>query len=218
MTLSSFRRLVRPTGKGSILIIALMLISSAGLRIAPGAGGALAQASQLPTTAYAPDDQSEGAYGVRKEEAGHLSPTQVSATADRSEMSGLIQALSARETMVAEREKQLELRLRALSVADGEIEKRIAALSETEASLRATLALADQAAEKDLSRLTSVYESMKPKEAAALFEEMEPAFAAGFLGRMTPMAAADVMAGLSPQVAYTISVILAGRNASAPKN
>lgn len=216
--LSSLKRVLRPSGRGSILIIAMMLISSAGLRIAPGAGGAFAQASQLPTTALASEDQVIGSSGSGSKEAGDITPKPISATTSRTEMAGLIQALSARETMVAEREKQLELRLRALSVADGEIERRIAALSETEASLRATLALADQAAEKDLSRLTAVYESMKPKEAAALFEEMEPAFAAGFLGRMTPMAAADVMAGLSPQVAYTISVILAGRNASAPKN
>jgi flagellar motility protein MotE (MotC chaperone) len=46
---------------------------------------------------------------------------------------------------------------------------------------------------------------------------MDPDFAAGFLGRMRPAAAAGIMAGLSPQKAYTISVLLAGRNAQAPK-
>ena len=46
---------------------------------------------------------------------------------------------------------------------------------------------------------------------------MEPDFAAGFLGRMRPDAAAAVMAGLTPETAYSISVILAGRNATAPK-
>jgi flagellar motility protein MotE (MotC chaperone) len=59
---------------------------------------------------------------------------------------------------------------------------------------------------------------MKPKDAAALFEEMDPGFAAGFLGRMRAVAAASVMAGLSPQTAYSVSVIMAGRNANAPKN
>jgi flagellar motility protein MotE (MotC chaperone) len=59
---------------------------------------------------------------------------------------------------------------------------------------------------------------MKPKDAAALFETMEPEFAAGFIARMLPDSAAKVMSGLDPKVAYTISVILAGRNASAPKS
>ena len=45
---------------------------------------------------------------------------------------------------------------------------------------------------------------------------MTPEFAAGFIGRMRADAAAAIMAGLSPQAAYTISVILAGRNARAP--
>ena len=78
------------------------------------------------------------------------------------------------------------------------------------------LAVAEKAAEGDLSRLTSVYEAMKPKDAAALFEAMEPEFAAGFLGRMRPDAAAGIMTGLSPETAYMISVVLAGRNARAP--
>ena len=63
-----------------------------------------------------------------------------------------------------------------------------------------------------------IHENMKPKDAAALFEEMAPEFAAGFLGRMRPDAAGAVMAGLDPKTAYTISVLLAGRNADVPKN
>ena len=83
--------------------------------------------------------------------------------------------------------------------------------------MRATLSLADEASEKDILRLTSVYENMKPKDAAILFEQMEPNFAAGFLGRMRPDIAAEILSGLSPEVAYSISVILAGRNANVPK-
>ena len=86
-----------------------------------------------------------------------------------------------------------------------------------EAKLSATLSVADGAAEKDLARLTAVYEAMKPKDASALFETMAPEFAAGFLGRMRPEAAALVMTGLSPKAAYGISVLLAGRNALVPK-
>ena len=108
--------------------------------------------------------------------------------------------------------------MQALSVADQTIARKLAALTEAEEKLRATLALADTAAEDDLIRLTAVYQNMKPAEAAALFEEMDPQFAAGFLGRMDPAAAAGVLAGLSPQAAYSVSVILAGRNANVPKD
>ena len=73
------------------------------------------------------------------------------------------------------------------------------------------------AVENDLAALTSVYENMKPKEAAPLFEAMDPVFAAGFLARMRPEVAAGIMAKLSPDAAYSISVILAGRNANVPR-
>jgi flagellar motility protein MotE (MotC chaperone) len=80
------------------------------------------------------------------------------------------------------------------------------------------VAVADQAADADVTRLVTMYENMKPKEAAPLFEVMAPDFAAGFLARMRPDAAASVLAGLNPKTAYTISVIMAGRNAGVPKN
>ena len=91
------------------------------------------------------------------------------------------------------------------------------ALTDAEEKLAATLAQTDHAADKDVARLVAVYERMKPKDAAPLFEEMAPEFAAGFLARMRPEAAAAVMAGLAPPRAYAISVLLAGRNAKAPK-
>lgn len=206
-----------PAGRGSVMIIALLLLSSASLRLMTSASSALAQDGQLPTTPMPaqPLDASANVTAIDPLSRG-IAPV-IAGSASKSEMSGLIAALTEREIQVSARERQLEMRLRALSVADAEIEKRLQSLADTEQTLRATLSLADEASEKDLLKLTSVYESMKPKDAAALFEQMEPGFAAGFLGRMRPEVAANVMAGLSPEAAYSISVILAGRNANAPK-
>ncbi len=47
---------------------------------------------------------------------------------------------------------------------------------------------------------------------------MNSEFAAGFLGRMNPQAAAGIMSNLSTEAGYAISVVLAGRNALAPKD
>lgn len=132
------------------------------------------------------------------------------------EMSEMLKAFQRREARLSKQEIQLELRIKTVEIAEREIEKKLVALAAAEDKLRKTLAYSDSAAENDLARLTSVYESMKPKDAAALFEEMDPDFAAGFLGRMRPDAAAGIMAGLSPQAAYSVSVRLAGRNANAP--
>jgi flagellar motility protein MotE (MotC chaperone) len=106
----------------------------------------------------------------------------------------------------------------ALDLAEAAITARLADLATAEADLKATLSLADGAAENDLARLTAVYESMKPADAAALFTAMAPEFAAGFLGRMRPETAAAVLSGMAPETAYSISALIAGRNALVPKN
>ena len=129
----------------------------------------------------------------------------------------MLTAFREREARLTARETELEDRMRALEIADAAVEKKLVALLEAEEKLKATLSLADGASENDLTRLTTVYEQMKPKDAAALFEEMAPEFAAGFLARMKPDAAAAVMAGLDPNTAYSISVIMAGKNATVPQ-
>jgi flagellar motility protein MotE (MotC chaperone) len=79
------------------------------------------------------------------------------------------------------------------------------------------MALSDSAADDDVARLVTVYEGMKPKDAAQLFEAMDPPFAAGFLARMAPEAAAAIFSNLPPGPAYALSVEMAGRNANAAR-
>ncbi|UWR15259.1 MotE family protein [Sulfitobacter sp. M368] len=206
MKLFKKRKALRKKGGGTVGLIALLLVGSAALRAGSEAGSAYAEATkdQIRETAETPKDPTSKMPGQQ--------------TMDRSEMSNLLTALLKREMRVKEQEKKIEMRSKALAVADEEITKRLAALEQAENALRETLSLADGAAEGDLARLTAVYESMKPKDAAALFGAMEPDFAAGFLGRMRPDAAASVMAGLPADMAYAISVILAGRNTKVPKS
>lgn len=190
----------RRKNAGSILLISSLLIGSAILRVAAGAGQAVATESPLEEASATSENSQSGGQEI-----------------NRDQLSNMLQAFQERETRISENERKIEIRMKALAVADVEIERRLAVLKDAEDSLRSVLTMANTAAEDDLARLTSVYENMKPKDAAALFEEMEPAFAAGFLGRMRSETAAGIMAGLSPQVAYSISVILAGRNADVPK-
>ncbi|SEQ01325.1 MotE family protein [Thalassovita taeanensis] len=188
----------RRPGKGALSLIACLLLGSALIRLGMGAGQALAKADPAPHTPTA-------------------APVVQETCETPEDYRAMIEAFQVRKIRLDRQETQMRDRMQALAIADREIETRMSALQQAEENLRATLALADQAAEGDITRLVAVYETMKPKDAAALFEEMDPDFAAGFLARMAPEAAAGVMAGLSPQSAYTISVVLAGRNANVPK-
>ncbi len=184
---------------GALVLVSTLLILSAVLRIALEAGPAIAREASLL-------DEGDTEAGVRPE----------AMTLSEAEYSEMLKAFQERESVLNTRERRVEEQMRALEVANRAIDRRLAELVEAEENLRATVALADGAAERDLAGLTTVYEKMKPKDTAALFEEMAPEFAAGFLARMRPEAAAGVMAGLSPAAAYSISVILAGRNTGVP--
>lgn len=187
----------RRVGRGALVSLALLLGASGALRLGDGFGGALA---------------SSGAT------AGQAGPVADPAVTCPAPPEALAQALTAREAAVAARESAAEERLAALALADAAIERRLRDLEAAEQALAATLARAEVAAEDDLARLTAVYETMKPKDAAALFEAMQPDFAAGFLGRMRPEAAGAILAGMSPEAAYAASLLLAGRNAAVPRD
>jgi len=180
---------------GSLVLIAVLMLGSAVLRLGFEAGPALAR------------------------EVSEVSPKPVTDHGDSAteDLGTVLAAFQKRDQRLKAREMEIEDRMHALAIADAAIEKKLLDLTIAEQRLRETIAMADGAAENDIARLTSVFEKMKPKGAAALFEEMDPAFAAGFLGRMKPENAASILASLTPNAAYTISVVLAGRNANGPK-
>lgn len=184
----------RAPRRGALFVISGLLLASALIRFSEGAGQALALAKGEEVT--------EAVGGAACE-----TPT---------DLQVLLTALQERDRLLSARETALRDRMQALRLTDQDVSRRLETLARAEEDLRQMIALAESASEDDLSRLTRVYENMKPKQAAALFEEMDPSFAAGFLARMRPDSAAAIMAGLSPQAAHTFSVVLAGRNANAP--
>lgn len=181
-----------------LAVVATLLALSAAARVGDGVSHALAEETAASPEASAPEASAPDACAPAPE------------TAD------LLAAIRLREEDVDRRESELADRALAVETARQEVETRLAALVAAEESLARTVSIADEAAEKDIARLVTMYENMKPKEAAPLFEEMAPDFAAGFLARMRPDAAAAILSGIAPKKAYTISAVLAGRNVSAP--
>ena len=188
-------RAVRPA-RNVLTILAVLLIGSAVVRIGAGGGFALAA----------------------NPESGTL--TQIEPKGPDSDVTpkllALLESLREREAALQERTVAMEARMQVLQRAEAQIAEDLAQLQDAEAKLRATIADVNAAAASDIDQLTAVYENMKAEQAAELFSRMEPSFAAGFLGRMRSDSAAAILAGLEPDLAYSISVVLAGRNADLP--
>ena len=182
------------SGRATLAIIGALFLSSAVLRFAAGPARAIANSitTQQEVSAQAPSPASD--ESVQK----------------------MLAAISERSRELDQREEKLAEMQKSVEMARAAIDMKLKELADAEARLSETIAQVQTASENDLAKLTSVYENMKPKQAASLFEQMAPEFAAGFLGRMRADAAAQIMASLSPENAYAISVVLAGRNANAP--
>ncbi|MEM7642817.1 MAG: hypothetical protein AAF366_09840 [Pseudomonadota bacterium] len=127
----------------------------------------------------------------------------------------LLDQIVERDDALTARERDIDLRQQDVEIARQETLAALARLQEAEDRLAARMAASTGAASEDVAQLVSVYEGMKPKDAAALFAAMEPPFAAGFLARMRPDAASAIFSNLSPDAAYALSVVMAGRNANA---
>jgi flagellar motility protein MotE (MotC chaperone) len=192
MTASHTRRRAR-TGNVTAVLIGLFVLS-AGIRLTASPLPALAR--DIPGTDFAALSR----YPARDfaDGADILEPLLADIESRKAE-------LAAREEAVAQREEEVASLAQAIT-------SQLAELEAAEQRLERMLAIARTAAETDVAQLVSVYEAMKPKDSARIFSEMSPDFAAGFLGRMQPEIAARVIAELDPDKAYSISVVLAGRN------
>jgi len=145
-------------------------------------------------------------------------PAAPRATAEMPDGGALFEALRAREARIVEQERALEAQAEAIRDAEENLRAQLAELQAAESRLAATLTQTESAAENDLIRLTTVFEHMKPTQAASLFSTMETEFAAGFIARLNPQFAGEVMAQLDPTLAYGISAVLAGRHARTPRD
>ncbi|QDY70141.1 MotE family protein [Qingshengfaniella alkalisoli] len=187
-------KLKRP---GVGVVIASLLVTSCVVRLVDGPPIALARET-TETDAEAPSEKS------------------LRSCVGSEELDQMIATIQIREMNVERDTQALSKKRQVLEEARAAIAEQLAMLEQAEAELDTMIAKAQSAAETDVTQLTSVYATMKPKEASAIFEEMSPEFAAGFLGQMAPDAAARIFAGLQPTTAYSISVILAGRNVGIP--
>ncbi len=194
------RRPRRRAGRGALFLLAILLAASGAMRLGLGIGEAFARATS--------DMPAAGADAAQVSAGPMDCPAPPVAVAE---------ALHLREARLATQETALADRIAALALTEAAVTGRLAELERAEVKLSETLARSDGAAEGDLARLTTVYETMKPKDASALFAAMDAEFAAGFLGRMKPEAAAAILAGMQPDAAYAVSILLAGRNALVPK-
>ncbi|MHB2168810.1 MotE family protein [Alsobacter sp. R-9] len=125
----------------------------------------------------------------------------------------LLERLGQRREQLDERQRELEMRENLLKAADKKLESRIQELKEleTKSPQGETAAAEQQQQQQGLKNLVTMYETMKPKEAARVFDKLELAVLVPVVNAMNPRKMAEILAAMSPEAASKLTVELANR-------
>jgi flagellar motility protein MotE (MotC chaperone) len=132
----------------------------------------------------------------------------------------VLESLSARRQDLERRASELDLRESLLAAAEARIEGRIAELRTLEdptGTGAAGVSAAPAEPAEQLAGLVTMYQTMGPKDAAAVFEGLSPSVLLPLARQMNPRKMAAILAEMSPRSAAELTALLAGIELSSPQ-
>ncbi len=123
----------------------------------------------------------------------------------------VLESLSERREVLDARENEMVMRERLIEAAERRVEERINELRTLEARIQDLLLFRDEAEEAQLASLVSVYENMRPKDAARIFDTLDETILVDVVSRMREQRIALVLAEMQPRAAQELTVMLATR-------
>jgi len=193
------------------------------------AAGARAEEAPAPAKHAAPLPPTAGAAAPASVQACAQSPAELAKAAGLSpgELQTL-QNLGARRGQIDDRERLLDTQLQLLAAAETKVDAKMKALNGVKAQIQALLGQADQQEQAEIDRLVTVYEKMKPADAAAVFatlddkvripvaSKMKAATLAQILGKMPTVEAKKLTESLAHRYSAAQTLSEAGAASSAP--
>ncbi|MEZ5839593.1 MAG: hypothetical protein R3D02_03910 [Hyphomicrobiales bacterium] len=121
----------------------------------------------------------------------------------------LLSRLGDRRKELEKREAQIKLRESLLQAAEKRLEERLNQLKGMEATVEAAAQKKQEDREAEIGRLISMYESMKPKDAARVFDRLSIDILVDLVRKMNPRKMALILAQMSPEAAEKLTVEMA---------
>jgi flagellar motility protein MotE (MotC chaperone) len=128
----------------------------------------------------------------------------------------LLERLQSRREQLDGRAQELDLRENLLRAAEKKIEDELAELKSVESQIAAVDAARKAEEETKLKDLVTMYENMKPKQAAAIFDGLDMKILVAVATQMNPKKTGDIVAKMSPDAAQRLTVELAKRDLKEP--
>ena len=219
-------RLLPLLGISASALLALKLL---GLAMGPDSGnlpinGAVAQETQPGADAMA-----EG--GGAETDAGALPPPPATegdlpdqpVLPDSLEIGGsaaeraVLESLGKRRESLQQQEGQLDLREKLLQATEERIQKRVEELKKLEDRINTAVDEKKKQEKNEIAGLVTMYENMKPKDAARIFDRLSLPILLKVVRQMKPRKMADILAKMSPDAAERLTVAIASNVTTAPQ-
>jgi flagellar motility protein MotE (MotC chaperone) len=149
----------------------------------------------------APDTKPDGVVIHPEENQQPISPSE----------RAILERLQARRQELEQRAREIDIRESLLKAAEKRIESRVDEIKAIEAKASAAN---DQKAEAENARfkgIVTMYEGMKPKDAARVFDRLEMPVLIEIASQIAPRKMSDILGLMSPEAAERLTVELARR-------
>ncbi len=165
-----------------------------------------AAAAEEPVTKAADEAAPEAADGAAAAEGSGVPAAGIS----RAEMT-LLEDLRARRRELENRERKVELRERLLATTEQRIDRRIGEMRAIEKHIAELVAEHEKRQDEQIQSVVSMYEKMKPKDAAQIFQRLDMDIQTAVATRMKESKMAALLAQMDPEAAKMLTTQLAQR-------
>ena len=129
----------------------------------------------------------------------------------------ILERLQQRRQELDTRARELDIREGLISAAEKRVEARLAELKAVEAQITVATGKKEEAEAARFKGLVTMYESMKPRDAAKIFDRLEIGVLLEVASQINPRRMADILALMAPETAQRLTVELATRAQAAAK-
>ena len=123
----------------------------------------------------------------------------------------VLQSLGNRRGELDQREQGLDTQVQLIAAAEAKLDERIKDMNQLKSNIQDLLGQADTQQQAEIDRLVTVYEAMKPKDAAARMTLMDDSVRLPMATRIKPRKLADILANMPVEDAKNLSEKLAQR-------
>lgn len=129
----------------------------------------------------------------------------------------VLESLNQRRQELEARARELDVRENLLAATEKRVEARLAEIKAAEERINATVHKKDEAEAARFKGLVSMYENMKPKDAAKIFDRLDMRILIELAAQINPRRMSDILAQMSAEVAERLTSEIATRSGAVEK-